>query len=92
MQKEMFDIILMDIHMPEMDGLEAAQRIRRTLPRARQPHIVALSADTLQVPQLEQPSNKLQCHLAQPQPAAREPAELLPLTGCLNLARMLLLL
>lgn len=44
-----YDIILMDIHMPEMDGLEASKRIRDTYPQAQRPRIVALSADTLKV-------------------------------------------
>jgi CheY-like chemotaxis protein len=38
----------MDIHMPEMDGLEATRRIVATYPPARRPRIIALSADTLQ--------------------------------------------
>jgi len=38
------DLILMDIHMPVMDGLEAVQRIRR-IPELQQVPIVALSAD-----------------------------------------------
>jgi CheY-like chemotaxis protein len=33
----------MDLHMPEMDGFEAAQRIRR-LPLRRQPLIYAMTA------------------------------------------------
>lgn len=43
-----FDLVLMDIHMPEMDGLEASKRLQAELPADRRPIVVALSADTLQ--------------------------------------------
>ena len=39
----------MDIHMPEMDGLEASRQIRQRYAPEDRPRIVALSADTLQV-------------------------------------------
>jgi CheY-like chemotaxis protein len=38
----------MDIHMPEMDGLEATRRICERFPPDQRPRIIALSADTLQ--------------------------------------------
>ncbi len=40
-----YDLILMDIQMPEMDGLTATQLIRRRLPAEQQPQIIALTAN-----------------------------------------------
>ena len=42
-----FDLILMDIHMPRMDGLAAARAIRALPGQAGQTPIIALSADVL---------------------------------------------
>jgi CheY-like chemotaxis protein len=43
-----FDVIFMDVHMPEMDGLEASRRIVSTRREEERPVIVALTADALQ--------------------------------------------
>jgi len=42
-----YDIILMDWHMPEMNGLEATVAIRRELPSDRQPWIIGLTANAM---------------------------------------------
>jgi CheY-like chemotaxis protein len=41
------DLILMDVHMPVMDGLEATRRIKAT-PRGAKTKIIALTASTLE--------------------------------------------
>ncbi len=43
-----YDVVLMDWHMPEMNGLEATAVIRAELPPNRQPWIIGLTANAMQ--------------------------------------------
>jgi CheY-like chemotaxis protein len=47
-RRQPYDVILMDVQMPEMDGVEATQLIRAILPAAQQPWIVAMTANVFE--------------------------------------------
>ncbi len=42
-----YDVILMDVRMPEMDGLSATRLIRQTLNSSQQPRIIAMTAESM---------------------------------------------
>jgi len=47
LERQSYDLILMDIQMPEMDGMEATKCIREAFPVDRQPAIIALTANAM---------------------------------------------
>ncbi|CAN2039043.1 two-component system, sensor histidine kinase [Candidatus Magnetomoraceae bacterium gMMP-15] len=47
LKQKSYDVILMDVLMPEMDGIEATSIIRTNWPKEQQPTIIAMTADAL---------------------------------------------
>jgi len=47
LERKPYDVVLMDVQMPELDGLDATHRICERWPLGSRPHIIAMTANAL---------------------------------------------
>jgi signal transduction histidine kinase/CheY-like chemotaxis protein len=80
LERQRFDVILMDVRMPEMDGLEATKQIRRLL--GPMPRIIAMTANAFEEQRSECLAAGMDDYLAKPLKPGDLAAKLEGLRAC----------
>jgi CheY-like chemotaxis protein len=80
-KRQPYDVILMDVQMPEMDGLEATRRLCAELPAEKRPRIIAMTANAMQ-------GDREMCLEAGMDDYLSKPIRVDELVNALNLAKM----
>jgi CheY-like chemotaxis protein len=77
LRRQTYDVVLMDVQMPEMDGLEATRQIRQEFPPVAQPRIIAMTANAL-------PGDREECLTAGMNDYISKPIQILELRALLE--------
>lgn len=64
--RQPYDLVLMDIQMPETSGIEATQEIHRRLPESQRPPIIALTANATAEDRMASHASGMTDHLSKP--------------------------
>ncbi|WP_051942416.1 hybrid sensor histidine kinase/response regulator [Streptacidiphilus rugosus] len=77
LRRKPYDLVLMDVHMPVMNGLDASRAIYREWPQEQRPYIIALTASAM-------PEDHDACLAAGMDDYLTKPLSLTTLAGTLN--------
>jgi CheY-like chemotaxis protein/HPt (histidine-containing phosphotransfer) domain-containing protein len=82
LERQPYDVVLMDVQMPELDGLDASRRICERWPPESRPHIIAMTANAL-------PEDREACFAAGMNDYVAKPIRAAELAAALKRARPL---
>ena len=66
LRKKDYDLVLMDVQMPEMDGIEATVAIQQEWPEGQQPIIIAMTANAMSQDRERCLASGMSDHIAKP--------------------------